>query len=263
MPRYDFRTPRVHIETPLAAGENVVLDRKQANYLLNVMRLKGGDPVLLFNGRDGEWRAHLTPTGKRSLTATPEERLREQPRSNDLHFLFAPLKHARLDYMVQKAVEMGVSRLQPVLTQHTQVTRINLERMRANVIEAAEQCGVLAVPDVVEPVSFARVAGNADADRLLVFCDEDAEVKDPIAALDQARPSGGALLPAEAARAAWPMAVLIGPEGGFSEEERAALLKRPNTVRISLGPRILRADTAAVAALTLVQAVLGDWRGVL
>jgi len=262
MPRYDFRTPRVHVETPLAAGENVAFDREQANYLLNVLRLKGGDPVLLFNGRDGEWRAHLTLAGKRSLTATPEERLREQPRPNDLHFLFAPLKHARLDYMVQKAVEMGVSRLQPVLTQHTQVTRINLERMRANAIEAAEQCGVLAVPDVEEPVSFARVAGTADADRLLVFCDEDAEVKAPIAALDQTRPTGGALLPAEAARAAWPMAVLIGPEGGFSEEERGALVRRPNTVRISLGPRILRADTAAVAALALVQAVLGDWRGV-
>lgn len=259
MPRYDFRTPRVYTENPLAAGQGVTFDREQANYLLNVLRLKGGDPVLLFNGRDGEWRASLTLAGKRSLTAMPDERLREQPRPNDLHFLFAPLKHARLDYMVQKAVEMGVSRLQPVMTQHTQVTRINLERMRANAIEAAEQCGVLAVPEVGEPMSFNRVAGAAD--RLLVFCDEDAEVRDPVAALDQARPSGGALLPAEAARAGWPMAVLIGPEGGFSEEERAALIKRPNTVRVSLGPRILRADTAAVAALTLVQAVLGDWRG--
>ncbi len=261
MPRYDFRTPRIYTEAPLAGGGEVVFDRDQANYLLNVLRLERGDGVLLFNGRDGEWRAILAGTGKRALTAQVGEVMRAQPRPRDLHLLFAPLKHARLDYMVQKAVEMGVSRLQPVLTQHTQVTRINLERMQANVIEAAQQCGVLAVPGVAEPVRFDHVAGIADADRLLVFCDEDAEVKDPIAALDGARPLGGALLPVEAARAGAPMGVLIGPEGGFSEDERAALLKRPNTVRISLGPRILRADTAAVAALTLVQAVLGDWRG--
>jgi 16S rRNA (uracil1498-N3)-methyltransferase len=261
MSRYDFRTPRVHTESPLSAGQDINFNREQANYLLNVLRLKSGDPVLLFNGRDGEWRAQLALSGKRSLTATPDERLRAQPRPNDLHFLFAPLKHARLDYMVQKAVEMGVSRLQPVMTQHTQVSRINLERMQANAIEAAEQCGVLSVPEVGEAIAFARAVGTADADRLLVFCDEDAEVKDPVAALDKAQPPGRALLPAEAARAGWPMAVLIGPEGGFAEEERAALLKRPNTVRISLGPRILRADTAAVAALALVQAVLGDWRG--
>jgi 16S rRNA (uracil1498-N3)-methyltransferase len=261
MSRYDFRTPRVYVDAPLSRGAEVRFEREQVNYLLNVLRLKAGDPVLLFNGREGEWRADLAGAGKRSLSATPAEQVRPQPRAANLHFLFAPLKHARLDYLVQKAVEMGASRLLPVLTQHTQVTRINLDRMRANVIEAAEQCGVLAVPEVAEPVAFARVAGTADADRLLVFCDEDAEVKDPIAALDAARPSGGALLPAETARAGWPMAVLIGPEGGFSEKEREALLKRPNTVRISLGPRILRADTAAVAALTVVQAVLGDWRG--
>lgn len=259
MPRYDFRTPRVFVETPLSAGQEIAFDRAQVNYLLNVLRLKNGDPVLLFNGRDGEWRAILAASGKRTLAARPHERLREQPSAGDLHFLFAPLKHARLDYLVQKAVEMGASRLQPVLTQHTQATRINLERMRANAIEAAEQCGVLAVPDIGEPISFNRVAGAADG--LLVFCDEDADVQNPIAALDAARPLAGALLPAAAAQAAVPMAVLIGPEGGFSEEERAVLLKRPNTVRLSLGPRILRADTAAVAALALVQAVLGDWRG--
>ena len=261
MPRYDFRTPRVFTEAPLGPGGEVAFDRDQVNYLLNVLRLKGGEAVLLFNGRDGEWRASLAAAGKRSLSAIVSERLRAQPAACDLHFLFAPLKHARLDYMVQKAVELGVSRLQPVLTQHTQVARINVERMRANVVEAAQQCGVLALPEVAEPVSFDRVAGAAAADRMLVFCDEDAEVKDPVAALDGARPSGGALLPAETARAGWPMAVLIGPEGGFSDDERAALLKRPNIVRLSLGPRILRADTAAVAALTLVQAVLGDWRG--
>jgi 16S rRNA (uracil1498-N3)-methyltransferase len=161
--------------------------------------------------------------------------------------------------MVQKAVELGVSRLQPVITRHTQVARLNIERMRANAVEAAQQCGVLAVPEVAEPVPFKTIGGSADAERLLIFCDEDAEVKDPVAALAAARPRPSALLPAVVADAPPPLAVLIGPEGGFSEEERAALLQRPNVVRISLGPRILRADTAAVAALTLVQAVLGDW----
>jgi 16S rRNA (uracil1498-N3)-methyltransferase len=201
----------------------------------------------LFNGRDGEWQAQLAGTGKRVLTAVIGERLREQARPSDLHFLFAPLKHARLDYLAQKAVEMGASRLQPVITRHTQVARVNLDRMRANVIEAAQQCGILALPEVADPVPF-KVAVS-QADRLLVFCDEDAEVKDPVAAL------------AAAARAGLPLAVLIGPEGGFDEEERDALLERPNVIRIALGPRILRADTAAVAALALVQAVLGDWRG--
>ncbi|MEI8277504.1 MAG: RsmE family RNA methyltransferase, partial [Hyphomicrobiales bacterium] len=139
MTRYDFRTPRIYLDFALRAGVDVPLDRDQANYLLNVLRLAQGDPVLLFNGRDGEWRATLAGTGKRSLAAKVSERLREQPRPADLHFLFAPLKHARLDYMVQKAVELGVTRLQPVMTRHTQVARLNLERMRANAIEAAQQ----------------------------------------------------------------------------------------------------------------------------
>jgi 16S rRNA (uracil1498-N3)-methyltransferase len=260
MPHYDFRTPRVYLDTPLASGREVSFDRAQANYLQNVLRLKRGDDVLLFNGRDGEWLASLAGTGKKSLIAAVGKRLREQPQALDLHFLFAPLKYARLDYLVQKAVEMGASRLQPVITQHTQVARVNLERMRANVIEAAQQCGILSVPEVAEPVPFNTVVGQTEAERLLVFCDEDAEVKDPVGALAVARPQGHALLPAEVARASMPLAVLVGPEGGFAEDERAALLKRPNVVRIALGPRILRADTAAVAALTLVQAVLGDWR---
>jgi 16S rRNA (uracil1498-N3)-methyltransferase len=247
MPRYDFRTPRVYLDTRLAGGQEISFDRAQANYLQNVLRLKRGDEVLLFNGHDGEWRASLTGSGKKTLTAAVGERLRAQPRSTDLHFLFAPLKHARLDYLVQKAVEMGASRLQPVITQHTQVARVNLDRMRANVIEAAQQCGILSVPEVAEPVTFKSLVTYADDDRVLVFCDEDAEVKDPVAAL-------------AAANTHRPVSVLIGPEGGFAEDERAELLKRPNVVRIALGPRILRADTAAVAALALVQAVLGDWR---
>src|ERR1700688_347889 len=169
MPQYDFRTPRVYLDAPLAAGQAVSLDRAQTNYLRNVLRLKDGDDLLLFNGRDGEWQATLAGTGKRALAATVGERMREQPRPLDLHVLFAPLKHARLDYLVQKAVEMGASRLQPVITRHTQVARVNLDRMRANVIEAAQQCGILSVPEVVDPAAFNAAIGEAD--RLLVFCD--------------------------------------------------------------------------------------------
>lgn len=243
MPRYDFRTPRIYVEAPLAEGDEITLDRDQTHYLLNVLRRNRGDGVLLFNGHDGEWRGVLSGKGK-AATLHVGPRAREQTPANDLHLLFAPLKHARLDYLVQKAVEMGASRLQPVLTQHTQATRINLERMRANVVEAAQQCGVLALPAVAEPAPLS--AAVAASQRLLVFCDEDAAVKDPLAVLRAARPGS-------------PLAVLIGPEGGFAEGERLLLLKRPNLVRLSLGPRILRADTAAVAALALVQAVLGDW----
>lgn len=258
MPRYDFRTPRIFVTAPLTAGVPVAFDRDQANYLINVLRLTQGDGVLLFNGRDGEWQAELSGTGKRSLAAIVGERQREQPARNDLHFLFAPLKHARLDYLVQKAVEMGAALIQPVMTKHTQVARLNTDRMRANVIEAAQQCGVLVVPEVAEPVALKSIAGTIDVGRLLIFCDEDAEIEDPVAALSTARPVGQALVPGE--YQGFPLAVLIGPEGGFSQDERELLLKRPNIVRLSLGPRILRADTAAVAALALVQAVLGDWR---
>jgi 16S rRNA (uracil1498-N3)-methyltransferase len=249
MSRYDFRTPRLYVDAPLRAGENVALDTAQANYLGNVLRLKAGDSALVFNGRDGEWRGELASAGKRSLALTIVERARPQTDALDLHYLFAPLKHARLDYMVQKAVEMGASRLQPVLTRHAQVARINLERMRANAVEAAEQCGILTLPEIGAPLGFDTMIGQRDPTRLLVFCDEDAEVQDPVAALAQAGTglTGG-------------IAVLIGPEGGFAADERTALLKLPNTVRLALGPRILRADTAAVAALALVGAVLGDWR---
>jgi 16S rRNA (uracil1498-N3)-methyltransferase len=250
MARYDFRSPRLFVAAPLAPAAAIALDRAQANYLANVLRLKAGDPVLAFNGRDGEWRATLAPAGRRDVTLTVEAQTRPQPAGADLHLLYAPLKHARLDYMVQKAVEMGVSRLAPVLTQHGQVTRVNLERMRANVIEAAEQCGVLALPEIVEPVTLAAALAGLDPARLMVFCDEEAEVRDPVAALSAAA----------ASRAAVPLSVCIGPEGGFAEGERAALMRLPNVVRLALGPRILRADTAAVAALALVQAVLGDWR---
>jgi len=252
MPRYDFRTPRLFVDAPLDAGRTIDLETAQANYLGNVLRLKTGDSVLLFNGREGEWRGELIRPGKRTLAVAVTARTREQTPPLDLDYLFAPLKHARLDYMVQKAVEMGAARLQPIITRHTQAARVNLERMRANAIEAAEQCGILTLPEIGAPRAFAEMIGARDPGRLLVFCDEDAEVKDPVAALTAARPAG--------ATGPVPVAVLIGPEGGFAEEERATLLRLPNTVRLALGPRILRADTAAVAALALVGAVLGDWR---
>jgi 16S rRNA (uracil1498-N3)-methyltransferase len=246
MPDYDFRATRIYIDVPLDTGREISFDRDQANYLISVLRLGVGDAVLLFNGRDGEWRGNLASAGKRNVSAIVTARTRPQTPEGNLHLLFAPLKHARLDYMVQKAVEMGVSRLQPVMTRHTQVSRVNLDRMRANVLEAAQQCGVLAIPAVAEPQTFDEALISTD--RLLVFCDENADVKDPVAALAATR-----------ATPATPVALLIGPEGGFAEDERAALLKRPKVVRLALGPRILRADTAAVAALALVQAVLGDW----
>jgi 16S rRNA (uracil1498-N3)-methyltransferase len=249
MPLYDFRTPRLFVDAPLADGGDISLSRDQANYLLNVLRLERGDDVLVFNGRHGEWQASLSSVAKRAVSLSIGARTRPQPPERELHFLFAPLKHLRLDYRVQKVVEMGVSLLQPVITRHTQVARVNLDRMRANVIEAAQQCGVLQVPSVAEPAPFDRVANGAD--RLLVFCDEGAELGNPVAVLEAARQNTSGA----------PIAVLIGPEGGFADEERALLLKRPKTVRIALGPRILRADTAAVAALTLVQTVLGDWQG--
>ena len=252
MARYDFRSPRLFVEVPLAEGAAVALEAAQANYLVNVLRLKAGASVLVFNGRDGEWRAELAATGKKKAALNIVERTREQTAAGDLHYLFSPLKHARLDYMVQKAVEMGVSRLAPVIMAHTQAERVNLGRMRANAIEAAEQCGVLNIPEIAEPTKFDSLTRGWKPDRLLVFCDEEADVKDPVAALSSAR-GGGLAGPL-------PVSVLVGPEGGFAEDERAALLKLPNIVRLALGPRILRADTAAVAALTLVQAALGDWR---
>lgn len=260
MSRYDFQSPRLHVEDGLAAGAAVSLGKKPSHYLANVLRLKAGDTVLLFNGRDGEWRATLSGAGK-SVKLAVEEKTREQTTPADLHYLFAPLKHERLDYMVQKAVEMGATRLQPVITRHTQASRVNVDRMQANVIEAAEQCGILTIAEVAAPVQFARMLAARKPDRLLVFCDEDAGIANPVQALSAARVAPNAVLPligtADPAHGE-PMAVLVGPEGGFSEEERAALLKQPNIVRLSLGPRILRADTAAVAALALVQAVLGD-----
>jgi 16S rRNA (uracil1498-N3)-methyltransferase len=246
MPDYDFRTARLHVDAPLADGAAVALDRSQSHYLRRVLRLKDGQEILVFNGRDGEWRAALEG-GARQAALRVTDRTRPQTAAGDLHYLFAPLKSARLDYMVQKAVEMGVSQLRPILTQPGQIARVNLERMRANAIEAAEQCGILCLPEIAAPVPLIGALAAWQPERHLVFCDEAADVADPLAAL--------AAVPRRA-----PLAVLIGPEGGFAADERAALLKLPRVTRLALGPRILRADTAAVAALAVVQAVIGDWR---
>jgi len=251
MARYDFTTRRLFVDAPLAKGASVELDRAQAHYLRDVLRLSEGAQLLIFNGKDGEWRAALNLAGRKSARLEALELTRPQEKASDLHYVFAPLKQARQDYMVQKAVEMGAGLLQPVLTRHTHAERVNEARMRANAIEAAQQCGILTLPDIAPPLAFDRLIAERDPARLLVFCDEDAEVKDPVAALADARREAGG---------APPLAVLIGPEGGFAAAERALLIGLPKVVRLALGPRILRADTAAVAALALVQAVLGDWR---
>lgn len=224
----------------------MTLGRDQANYLLNVLRLREGDGVLVFNGRDGEWLAEIVPEGRKQASLRPKKQVRPQTPIPDLHYLFAPLKHARLDYMAQKAVEMGAGLLQPVLTRRTQVSRLNLDRLQANAIEAAEQCGILTLPEIRPELGLDAALAALSPERLLIFCDEEMTAASPVDAL--------------AAQAPAPLALLIGPEGGFDEGERRTILARPNTLRISLGPRILRADTAAVAALALVQATLGDWR---
>ncbi len=247
MARYDFTTRRLFVQAPLSAAARIDVPAPAAHYLRNVLRLSDGAELLVFNGRDGEWRAALAPGGRKQTLLEVHVQTRPQEPAGDLHYLFGPLKHARLDYVVQKAVEMGASRIQPVLTQHTQAERLNHARMQANVIEAAEQCGILAVPEVATPLKLTALVASWPAERPLIFCDESAEVKDPVAAL-------------KAVEHRAPLALLIGPEGGFDAAERAALVALPQVVRISLGPRILRADTAAVAALALVQAVLGDWR---
>ncbi|MBR1089422.1 16S rRNA (uracil(1498)-N(3))-methyltransferase [Bradyrhizobium manausense] len=251
MPCHDFRAPRLFVDAPLALDARVPLDRDQSNYLGNVLRLAAGAEVLAFNGRDGEWQAAIEGR-KRPDNLVILQQVRPQDQLPDLAYVFAPLKHARLDYMVQKAIEMGAAALQPVLTRFTQASRVNTERMRANVVEAAEQCGILSIAAVAEPVPLERYLSQRPAGRLLIFCDEAAEVQSPVQSLQDAGKAGHG-------QGGMGIDVLIGPEGGFAEEERALLLRQPNILRLALGPRIMRADTAAVAALALVQAVLGDW----
>ena len=203
-----------------------------------------GDPVHVFNASDGEWLAYLGTVAKKSTTLRCERLIADVSPPPDVDYIFAPLKHARLDYVVQKATELGARRLRLVITQRTIAERVNLDRMRANAIEAAEQCNLVFVPEVFEPVKLPKLLGDWQQGRALIYCDETATIADPLAALQPLRA---------------PAAVLIGPEGGFTAEEKALLKSLPFVTAISLGPRIMRADTAAVAALTLVQAVLGDW----
>ncbi len=236
---------RIFVEQSLQTDALLSLERTPANYLFNVLRLHEGDVVHVFNGRDGEWTAKLTGTFKRSPALKTLEQTRVQSYNPDIHYYFAPLKSARLDYLMQKGVEMGAAHIGPVITRRTQAARFNMERARANMIEAAEQCEILAIPTLGEPIKFEKWIATWPEDRVLIFCDEEAPVKNPIEAL-----SG--------AQRGTPYGVIIGPEGGFDASERAALLALPRVVRISLGPRILRADTAAVAALMLLQITVGD-----
>jgi len=236
--------PRLFLDESLSRHGEIALSDDQRHYLVNVLRLASGDPVRVFNARDGEWLAHLATVTKRNASLRCERHVADVRVPPDIDYLFAPLKHARLDYVVQKATELGVRRLRPVLTHRTISERINLDRMRANVIEAAEQCNLVFVPEILEPHRLTDLLADWPASRRLIFCDETAPVHDPLAALE------GLSLPA---------AVVIGPEGGFTAEERDMLKAAPGATAISLGPRIMRADTAAVAALTLIQARLGDW----
>jgi 16S rRNA (uracil1498-N3)-methyltransferase len=246
MGRYDCNAQRLFLESDLIQGTTVELSPGQANYLKNVLRLREGDRILVFNGRHGEWQASLAEAGKRGATLRIGTLLREQEEGPDIDYLFAPLKRVRLDYLVQKVTEMGAARLRPVLTRRTLPQRVNLERMRANVIEAAEQCGILRIPQVKAPQELEALLGEWDAGRTLVVCDEASVERCPFTMLARVPPG--------------PLALLVGPEGGFEESERALLASKPFVTSISLGPRILRADTAAVAALALVNATLGDWR---
>lgn len=238
-------TPRLFVEQALSAAAEIALTREQGHYLTDVLRLAPGDPLRAFNGRDGEWLCYLATVSKKTVTIRCERLAAAVTPPPDIDYVFAPLKHARLDYVVQKAAELGVRRLRPVITARTVAGRVNLERMRANVVEAAEQCNLVFVPEVAEPVKLARCLAEWQEGRALIHCDETAGIANPADALR------GLKLPA---------AVLIGPEGGFTDDERAMIRKLPAATAISLGPRIMRADTAAVAALTLVQAALGDWR---
>src|SRR3984885_15090284 len=246
MARTDFRTPRVYISQDLAPEAEIKLDPQQTNYLVNVLRLGAGPPILLFNDRDEEFSANLSTNSPKAALLAVGARTRAQEAPPDVDYLFAPLKHARLDYMAQKAVEMGARRLRPVIPRHTQVARVNLERLRANAIEACEQCGIIWIPEIAPVEPLTEALKRWPPERLLVFCDEEADPASPLDTLANARVDGG-------------VSLLIGPEGGFDDAERAAILSAPRVLRLSLGPRLLRADTAAVAALALIQATLGDW----
>ena len=244
--RANFRLQRLFVKGDIRAGGAVPIDDGQYNYLHNVLRMEDGADLLVFNGRDGEWLAKLRYPSKTKILLEPVELTRPQPKPSDLHYLFAPLKVGRLDYLVQKAVEMGAGVLQPVMTQHVQGRIGSIDRLRANAVEAAEQCGILAIPEVREPVRLTALLEDWDPGRRIIYCDEGAETNNPMAALRGITEKHHALL--------------IGPEGGFSAEEQTLLRGMDFVTAIPLGPRILRADTAAVAAMAVIQATVGDWK---
>lgn len=246
MPRTHASLPRLHVAPALAQGQELTLERDQSNYLGAVLRMQPGDEVILFNGRDGAWLARIINPNKKAVSLELVEQTAPQTPPSDLWYGFAPLKSARLDYVVQKATEMGAGTIQPVITRFTQVHRLNADKLLANVIEAAEQCEVLTVPEVAPDITLDKLIAGWNPERALVFADEGQASSSPLEALRQL--------------AGRPVGLLVGPEGGFSDEEREKLLAQPFTVPISLGPRILRADTAAVAALAVIQATIGDWR---
>lgn len=239
-------TPRLYVPGPLAPGP-LVLDGPSAHYLAGVMRAKPGDPVKLFDDATGEWLALVGDVAKRSVTLDLTERLREREAVPDLWLCFAPLKKGPIDFLAEKACELGVARLVPVVTHRTIVDRVNADRLRANLIEAAEQCGRTALPELGDTVKLVALLRDWDAGRTLFFADEE---------------GGEPALQAMAAHPArpGPAAILIGPEGGFDTDERAAIRALPQAVGVSLGPRILRAETAAAAAVSLWMAAAGDWR---
>ena len=241
---------RLFTEADLSAGTDTELTEAQAHYLRHVMRRDEGAPLLLFNGRDGEWKATLSLRGKKGAAAQVTERTRPQMAEPDIWLCFAPVKRARIDYIAEKATELGIAVLQPVITRHTAVERVNVERLRANAVEAAEQTERLSVPEVRPPVELARLLADWPAGRRLLMADETGggpPIASVLVGLD------------EAARAA-PWAIVIGPEGGFAADELTALRRMKDVTAVGLGPRILRADTAALAALACWQAVVGDWR---
>ena len=234
--------PRLFVTTPLGQGTRIDLDPSQANYLGNVLRLKQGAELLVFDGASGEWLARIAERGKKRMTLAVEQRTREAEAIPDVWLAFAPVKRARIDWLVEKATELGAARLIPVTTERTIVERLNLDRLRAHIVEAAEQCGRTMLPELGEPLPLARFLEQRDTSRRLYFADE----------------SGGN--PAASAFKAGPAVLLTGPEGGFTDDERSAIRAAPGAVAISLGPRILRAETAALAALAAYMTVAGDWR---
>ncbi|WP_116132673.1 16S rRNA (uracil(1498)-N(3))-methyltransferase [Tropicimonas sp. IMCC34043] len=234
---------RLYLDQSLAEGQSVSPGRDQAHYLFGVMRLAVGDELRVFDGRSGEFRAVVRGADRRGGTLEIVERTRALQMPPDLWLLFAPIKKARTDFIVEKAAEMGAARICPVQTEFTNAERIRRDRLQAHAVEAAEQCGGTFVPEVADLVRLDRLLDNWPGDRRLMFCDE--ALVGAGAALTEAGPG--------------PWAILIGPEGGFSDTERARLRAMPQASAVSLGPRVLRADTAAVAALTLWQSLLGDW----